>query len=193
MIIGSVWTVIHFYLGIGLWRDYILRNPHTWRFCALGTWNFTAVSRVRTGILLQQNMTGKESLLWDKWDGDFTTWGRNLPPEAGEQWHLSSASQAANVGDQLPVKPVLCWLRQVHLLTLHNEMTEGPQKCVCPCPSSLQAVLLQRFNTFLMSPPLSGALYIPLQCKMWFQLKEIHFCFQLKLGRRIGMKLVLGK
>lgn len=32
MIIGSVWTVIHFYLGIGLWRDYILRNPCTWRF-----------------------------------------------------------------------------------------------------------------------------------------------------------------
>lgn len=132
MIIGSVWTVIHFYLGIGLWRDCILRNPHTRRFCALGTWNFTAVSRVRTGILFQQNVTGKESLLWDKWDGDFTTWGRNLPPEVGEQRCLSSASQAANVGDQLPVKPVLCWLRQVHLLACTMKWQKGLRNVSVP-------------------------------------------------------------
>lgn len=134
----------------------------------MGTWNFTAVSQVRTWVfLLQQNMTGKENLLSGLWDGDYTTWGRNLPPDGGEQGCFSSAFQATNVSDQLPFKPMLWWHREVELLIYTLKW----------CRSSTEiSVSLPSASLFSMLYGVSGltAQFLYLSCKSWPDWGPLH-------------------
>lgn len=150
------------------------------------------MSRVRTGILLQQNVTGKESLLWDKWDGDFTTWGRNLPPEVGEQRCLSSASQAANVGDQPPVKPVLCWLRQIHLLTWTMKWQKGLRNVSVPALPHCKQYYCRDLTPFLWVLLWVGPLHTPAMQDV-VSIKRNSFLFSVKAGKEERNEACFGE